>query len=144
MGLLSDFFIATTAEVDAFDINDGPAGSLPTFQAGSVDVVKLTQLQCIIDGSVFGDHLAELGRMRVRSEGDDGPWVFCVPDVITRTLAEADESRLQQIASAWALTEEWQLDGGRPEDLIPLLNNVGGLAKRANVENRGLYLWVST
>ncbi len=143
MGLLSDFFIATNAEVKSLEISKSPAGSVPSVQARSVEVVKLTQLQCIIDGSVFSDHLEQLGTMRVRSEGDEGPWVFLVPDVITRTLAESDENRLQQIANAWASTEEWKMDGGKPEDIFPLLNKLGSLAKRAKVENREMYLWLS-
>jgi hypothetical protein len=144
MGLLSDFFIATKAEVDSLEIAKSPTGSLPAVQARSVEVVKLTQLQCVIDGSVFSDHLEQLGAMKVRSGGDDGPWVFLVPGVIATTLAESDASRLQQIANAWASTDEWKMDGGKPEDLFRLLTDLGSLAKRAGVEKRELYLWVSS
>jgi hypothetical protein len=144
MALLSDFFIATRAELDSLDIGKSPAGSLPAVQARSVEVVKLIQLQCIMDGSAFSDHLDQLGAMRVRSEGDDGPWVFRVPDIVTTTLAASEENRLQQIANAWALTDEWKMDRGRPQDILLLLNNLGSLAKQATVENREMYLWVSS
>jgi hypothetical protein len=143
MGLLSDFFIATKAEVDSLDIRVSPAASLPAVQARSVEAVKLTQLQCIIDGSVFSDHLEDLGAMMVKSEGADGPWVFLVPGLIGRTLAESDEHKVRDLAIAWASTDEWNLDGGKPEEIIPLLNNLGGLARRANAENRELYVWLS-
>jgi len=66
MGLLNGFFIATGAEVNVLDISQSPAGSLPAVQARSVEVVKLTSLQCITNGSVFSDHLEQLGAMRER------------------------------------------------------------------------------
>ncbi len=141
VGLLSDFFIATQAEVDALDIARSPAGSLPTLQARSIEVVKLTQLQCIVDGSQFSDHLKELGSMIVRSADDDGPWVILVPDVVTRTLAQSEASELQRIAIAWASTDEWQRDRAKPKDIVSLIQGLGTLAKRAKVDNREMYLW---
>ena len=143
MGLLSDFFIATRAEVDSLGADEGPASSFPTVRARSIEVVKLTRLQCIIDGSLLDDHLGQLGSMLVRSDGDDGPWVFLVPDVIAGTLAQSDGTELQQIANAWALIDEWKMDGGTPEEIVRLLTDLGSLAKRAIIEHREMYLWVS-
>ncbi len=142
MGLLSDFFVASKSEMDSLDIQQSPAKNLPSVQARRVEVVKVVQLQCIIDGSLFNDHLDDLDNMIVKEASDDGPWVLAVPKIITETLASADSRKIEDIGRSWALTKEWQTDGGNPEDVIPLVKQIGELAKRAQLEVKALYLWV--
>ena len=120
MALLSDFFIATPAEVQSLNIVRSPAKSFPSIQARAVEVVKLVQLQCILDGSVFKDHLKELDGLIIRSASDDGPWVITVPSIVTESLAQADEEKINRYGTAWASTEEWKLDNGKPGDVIVL------------------------
>jgi hypothetical protein len=143
MALLSDFFIASTNEIQSLNILQSPGKTFPAVQARAIELVKITKLQCIIDGSVFNDHIKDLDGMIVRSAGDDGPWIILLPNIITKTLLESNETKLADIGKSWAVTEEWVLDGGKPENIIPLIKNLTNLAKKAQAEKRSIYLWVS-
>lgn len=143
MGLLSDLFITTPPELQSLDIRQSPAQSLPSVRARRIEVVKLVQLQCIMDGSSFNDHLNSLGDMIVRSASDDGRWVVLVPNALTRALAEADRSQLEEMGRLWASTEEWLLDGGREEEIISLIKEIATLARKAVAGGQNLYCWIS-
>jgi len=144
MSLLSDFFVATPAAMQAFAAEQSPVNSFPTLQAGAVEAVKLVTLQCIIDGSSFEEHADKLDALIVRSaDEDEGPWVLTVPDVVVAALAQANEKQIAQYGSAWAATEEWELDGVEPDEIIDLLKQLAPLARLAAQEGKKMYLWVS-
>jgi hypothetical protein len=142
MALLSDFFVATSSELNSLDANQSPAKLLPSIQSRSIEVVKLTQLQCIIDGSTFEEHLKELDNMIVKAASDDGPWIVLVPNAVTKALAEADQARLEDIGRSWASTEEWTRDSGKEEEIISVVKDIAKLAQQAEFDKRNMYLWV--
>jgi hypothetical protein len=142
MALLSDFFITTPSELNSLNINQSPAKLFPSVQARSIEVIKLTQLQCIIDGSSFEDHLKDLDKMIIKSASDDGPWIVLVPSVITMALTESEQIRLEDIGKSWASTEEWTRDGGKQEEIISLVKNIAKLAQQAENGKQNMYLWV--
>ena len=90
--MLSDFFIATPAEVQEVDIARGPSTSTQCLRAKRTDPVKLVQLQCCIEGVPFEERLPLIDQMFVRNAGDDGPWICRLPDVLQRRLASASPS----------------------------------------------------
>jgi hypothetical protein len=142
MALLSDFFITTPSELNSLDINQSPAKLLPSIQSRSIDVVKLTQLQCVIDGSTFEEHLKELDNMIVKSASDDGPWIVLVPNAVTKALAESDQARLENIGRSWASTEEWTRDGGKKQEIISVVKDIAKLAQQTEFDKQNLYIWV--
>ena len=142
MSVITDFFVATLDEVLQKMPLTGPLSLYPTVEGNRVDGVKVIQLQCILDGSSFDDHLSELDTLIIRG-GDDEPLVVCVPDVIVQALAGASKQRLAHIATAWAATDEWQRDGGTAENLRPWLEEIAILANWAQIEGRSLFAWIS-
>ncbi len=66
-----------------------------------------------------------------------------VPLPIVSALVEADADRIAELAREWAKTEEWVLDGGTPENLLPFLTNITSMAREANAD-QSLYVWAST
>jgi hypothetical protein len=142
MGLISDFFVATQTELADMDASASPAALFPSVQAKRVEVVKLVQLQCLLDGSTFDQHLNNLDSFFVKTVSDDGPWVLLVPQVIIERLALAEPEMLSQIGTAWAKTDEWIADQARPAEIIELITQIAALARRAK-EERQMYLWVT-
>lgn len=143
MALLSDFFITKLDEIALIDGNRSPSKSFPSVEARSVEVVKLVQLQCILDGSAFEDHLRELNTLIVRSMSDDGPWIVTVPNVVIDALAEADENKISQYGMAWAATDEWKRDGGTPSNVVALTKDIASLAQKAKLAGQAMFVWVS-
>src|SRR5262245_44056609 len=119
--MLTDFFIATAAEVQALDIGQSPAASVRCLRAKGTDPVKIVQLQCCIDGASFEERMPLLDSMIVRQAGDDGPWISQLPEALESRLASASPEELDRVGRAWAATEEWKRDGGTPQNIIPFL-----------------------
>jgi len=142
MGLLSDFFVATSDEIGDLDIEQSPVIKFPTVQAARVDVVKLTMLRCIIEGTKFDDYLSTLDSLLVRGT-DEGPWIIKVPDSVYDRLSNADLPGVRDLADQWSKTEEWRLDGGTAENLEPFISELSKLATTGKNQNRELFVWVS-
>ena len=142
MSLLSEFFFATPADVQAVDICESPAGRFPGLRAARTDVVKLVQLQCLVDGSRFEDHVRSLDSLFVRSQSDDGPWVVRVPDSLAEFLATAEADKVRMVGTQWAQTEEWRRDGGTPDNIVPFLGQMCQLARMAKSASKDLYVWI--
>ena len=121
MGLLTDFFIAAPSDIKALDISQSPVGSFPGLQAKNTDPVKIVRLQCCIDGRTFEEHMPlvdEMYEKLVRDGGQEGPWIFRVPQILCDALASASPADIDRYGKAWAATEEWTTDGGTAADTL--------------------------
>ncbi len=143
MSLLSDFFIATPNEVQDADIAQTPVGRFPGLLAKRTDVIKIVQLQCIVEGSLFDDHVAGLDALFVRTMSDEGTWIVRVPDSLFEFLYSAEANRIRTVGKQWAETEEWRLDRGSPDDIILFLDQICQLARMAKSAGKELYVWIS-
>jgi hypothetical protein len=143
MALLSDFFVATADEVNGLDLSQSPANRFLCLRARRTDVVKLVQLQCLVDGTRFQDHVRELDTLFVRSAGDKGPWVVIVPKPLVDALSESSDAQISALGRRWAETDEWVRDGGTPENIVPFLRDIVRLAQQSKRENKSLYIWIS-
>lgn len=77
----------------------------------------------------------------VADVGDDGPWIFPVPDRMTEALAALTTERETDIATRWAATDELSSFG--PEVARDGLALMIDLARTAVGSERHLYLWGS-
>jgi len=141
--MLTDFFIATPAEVQALDIAQTPARSFRCLRAKRADPVKIVQLQCCIDGGSFEQRMPLLDTMLIRQAGHEGPWVFRLPDVLESRLAAASTEEIDHFGRAWAATEEWSRDGGTPQTIVPFLAAIAQFAAEARAQQRSVYIWMS-
>jgi hypothetical protein len=163
MGLLTDAFAATEAEVAAADFtNHDPAGLFATVQAKRVDDLKLATLDGILTGqklvapeldpeaSVRGvEERFILVRNIGAEQGDEaeGPWISRFPESLVARLAQLTSDEIARYGETWANTDEWRLDGvNTPEqaaDVVRLLQEYCRLAAHAQTEGRRLYMWTS-
>ena len=141
--MLTDFFTATPAEVQALDISQSPSKSVRCLRAQLADPIKIVQLQCCIDGASFKTHEPLLDTMLVRQAADDGPWFFRLPEIIESRLATASPAELDRIGKTWAATEEWTRDGGTPQVIVPFLSAIAQFAVEARSQKRSVYIWMS-
>jgi hypothetical protein len=141
--MLTDFFIATTAEVQALDITRGPSAQVQCLRAKRTDPVKIVQLQCCIEGVPFEQRMPLLDTMLVREAAQEGPWVFRLPEALESTLASSSVSDIERYGRAWAATEEWQRDGGTPEQIVPFLAEIAHLASSARTQQSSVFVWMS-
>ena len=141
--MLTDYFVSTPVEVQALDIAQTPANSVSCLRAKRTDPVKIVQLQCCIDGVPFEQRMSLLDTMLVCQAGQEGPWIFRLPDVLERRLASASAEEIDRFGKAWAATEEWTRDGGTPRTIVTLLGAIAQLAVEARAQEQSVYFWMS-
>jgi len=141
--VLTDYFIASPADLQTLRIQTSPADRFPTVRAKSADTVKLAALQRVLATAVSDPVLATLKCRVVGEPTSEGPWLFAVPAGVTDVLARLSESEVAQIAAQWAETREWRLDRGSPELVANILTELHFLAQNARSNGREVFLWMS-
>ncbi|SCF29212.1 hypothetical protein GA0074695_5231 [Micromonospora viridifaciens] len=129
MGVLVDYFAASTVELDRLDLSAGPAGSgWPHVDCkGWIDglagrIAELTSR----DSSELGDDF-------VVSVEADGPWLTRVRPEVARALADVSDERLAEYV------EDELLDEHEADRYVQLRD----LARSAGANGRDLYCWSS-
>ena len=141
--MLTDYFIASPAELQTLRIQTTPADRFPAVRAKSADTVKLAALQRILATAGSDPVLAVLKCRVVGEPTSQGPWLFAVPAVLTDVLARLTESEVAQVAGQWADTQEWRLDRGSRELIASVLGELHALAQNARSTDREMFLWMS-
>lgn len=119
-----------------------PCGRWPGIDAPGVDQVKLAMLWDLVSAEDGGDHRLD-AFAPLEEVSPDGPWVFRVPAPLVAALAALEVARAAEVASAWAATDELQVDGWEPEDVRQLLDGLRGVARAAGAARKPLLMRVS-
>lgn len=119
----------------------GPA--FDTVSAGGIDpVVMMGTLEELLTGRPYDEVTNDPRSGHIVAIRDEGQLlVVALTDALSRALAAASPQRLADVAVLWAATEEF---GGQadPHDLAIVLNELSGLAGRAQAKGERLYCWV--
>lgn len=146
MGILSDVFVASDAELASFRPGTGgPEGKFATVSGKGIDPLHLTTLEAIVTHHEMDTEQLLLNVQLVSDWGEQ--WVHRFSESLTAALAQVPPDALDQVAAAWAATDEFRLSGadtsaGR-DALRHWISAVCELAQRARHEGRSLYLWNS-
>ena len=108
MGVLTDFFIATEAEVQELDDQSIPIELFPGLDMKGLDHVKLSTLHGILTGREFEVNAIDDFEL-VRQRSDDGPWIYRWPPSLTEGLAGLDDDGIDRVAGAWWATDEFHV-----------------------------------
>jgi hypothetical protein len=142
MGVLTDLFIATDAEVERL-----APDAIPLERFGGVDIkgvgtIKLAELDAILCGVDFDQAMDRIELVRARSE-KLGPWITRMPPELVAALAALDETEIVSYGERWAATEEFVEDGWYPEDVVAVLGQMVELARHAVADGKAVYAWTS-
>ncbi|MFY1697252.1 hypothetical protein [Solwaraspora sp. WMMA2101] len=149
MGVLYDYFRAAGDDA-AVALIDGLVGG-PTTAAGAVDAVDckgidpdvaLGSLVAFVRGVAWRPDLVRSDL--VGDPDDDTPWLLRIDDGTRDTLAGIDSGQAPQLSARWGRTDELAPTGPLPDDhLVPVIEAVAGLARRARDDGDHLYCWCS-
>ena len=142
MYLLSDFFIATPAELVAFDRTKSPVLCFPTVLgrgAGHEELLDLFRL--VADGWRLHESLPADGQ-DIALEDADNPCLLQVPHAVVENLGLAHDDQLAEWAAAWASTKSWLEDGFPPSKLPSLMKDLAKLARQAEASGSSMYVWI--
>ncbi len=149
MGVLFDYFRAYD-DATAVRQMDGLEGGPIAVPDGSVDAVDLHGIDpwVVLGQLVSLARDAEWDSDTVRTEllwpeaEDTGPWLISLDDGVRDTLAGLTAEHMAELSAQWARIEELALDGDEPAGLmLPTIEEIAGLARRAQAAGDHLYCW---
>src|SRR6478672_8820963 len=87
-GIFAGLFVASPADVEAWDMTGLTPPAWPAIEFKRLDSVRLGTLEAILTGGRYEDiDRAQLHRL-VRNGGDDGPWIMGVRQELIGALAD--------------------------------------------------------
>ncbi|SIO29480.1 hypothetical protein [Agromyces cerinus] len=148
MGILFDYFTAPDDAGAASVLEHGPLGPgaepvFPTVSTKGIDpTVGLGTAAALLTGRTFDEILADTAKSGpIADDGDGSIFVVEVDAVVSDAIADADETRLREVAVPWAQSEEF--DGrADPADLAEFLIAIRSIALTARSDQAGLYCWI--
>lgn len=166
---MNEYYRAADREAALMDperprIIDGP-GEAPMFDAvdagaGITPENEFCQLIALVLGEPYSTDLVGLtylypppeGAPRSPEEADalpegspylEGPGIAEFAVRVRDALAAVEDDRLPALAARWSEIEEFQVYGDTgPQDLLPLIKEFVGLARRAKEHDQRLYCWM--
>lgn len=155
MGLLTDVFIATEAELAAtrFEGLNAPSDFFPTVQGKNIDPVKLAFLEVIVtEQEPDPETLAGMISQPIRGDESTEEWIILFSEKLVTRLAELTEASSSHYGAKWASIEEWRDLQAKPltpkdtathrANITQYLQALCQLAKRAQAEGKCMYLWI--
>jgi hypothetical protein len=144
MGIWSHLFVADPANAIRYENEAALAQELPSWVLGRVQLSELTDLQyevlwAALDGRPWGIDSHSLEELSMRKDG--GSWLYRFPPSFVVRLAETDAGSLGRVAEQWVQSGE--LHGATPAETLPVLHELTQLARLAQSDGKGLFLWGS-
>ena len=141
MAVLTDILIASPAEAEAICRDLRHFERWPCLQYKSIDNIVLSDLLKALGSDEDAEDLARGGGL-VFHEGQEGPWVFHLPDTLPTLLADLGDERIPEIAVRWA-QGELSYAGAQISDVEMGLRQLRDFSRQAVAANRPLLLWMS-
>ena len=146
MSILCELFVANEADALRFgeeqsdgDDDEEPGSEFESLPLGGLTSLEFGTLWAIIEGRRWSRATHSLEPMREPEEMME-TWLFRFPAPFVARLALLTDAEVAAVAAKWARTEE--VNSGA-EEIEPVVESIGELARSAIASKRGLYLWGS-
>ena len=136
MGILADLFVAHPDDAVAYEERLGSRSArFEVRQFNGFTQLELEILWAMVAGEEWSPERHQLEAIGEPSES----WLFRFPDAFVGRLASLGPD-LHPLASRWAAIEELAC---APDEIKPVLEALVSLAKSAQKNGKGLFLWGS-
>jgi hypothetical protein len=148
-GIFAGLFVASPAEVEAWDMTGVTPAGWPAIEFKRLDSVRLGKLEAILTEGRYEDIDRSQLHKLIRNGGEDGPWIMGVRQELVDALAELSTDAAAAAAARWADTDEFKLRPTDPprqqdiEDLTGRLAPMTGLARMSKHEDKPMFLLLS-
>jgi hypothetical protein len=145
MGLLSDFVLATEADIQTCTEDDLHT-RFPIMYCTRIDPLNLATLEYVLIGTDFGPLLEKVDHTFVREFGQEGWWVYPVRRELTAALEALPPAQIDAVAQAWAATaetEKWSSLRDSVEGFSLFLHELIALLHEWRSSDERLYLCMS-
>jgi hypothetical protein len=153
MGILTDVFIATEAELAAtpFEGSAIPRDFFPRVPGKNLDMVMLALLEAVVtEQTLEVDALARMDDEPLRGDESSEAWIYALSERLVARLAELTPAEITRYGTQWAAVvyQEWlgqkgkTLDSSANAAAIQYLQELCQLALQARAQGKHMYLWV--
>ncbi|MFJ8364445.1 hypothetical protein [Streptomyces sp. NPDC093984] len=136
MSTIVKFFVAPDDTSAALPLQTGPGQAFESPCFGSFDPEEaVLEWECLLTGGSF-EELVEAGEPRVRA-------VFAISPRLSSALADAEHSRLRDVAASWA---QPRAEGGEVIDAEiadAIVGDLAALVSSARRRSQNVYCWVA-
>lgn len=142
MGILTDFFIASPAELASRNLQLLPhqENGLQTVEAKNIDPTALALWEEVLTGIRPPELDYQTSLAGIFNGGPDGAWVGIVRNELVAAIASASDDQLMDVAVAWAREERME---DEEVEIAQLFKELRALAIEARASRRQMYLWTS-
>jgi hypothetical protein len=143
MGVLTEFFVASDAEVHSSKEQLQQAGPCAKFVSSDLKgvTVQICRLEAILTGTPYEECLDQMLDPFL-GLGEDGPWVWKISDNLVARINVAQPHELAEAAAKW--TESAEMHGWAKENVAVVVENLHDLAASALTNNKHMFLWISS
>ena len=146
MGIIADLFVATPPEAAVYEetlLRDYAAAEA---QFDPAHFRGLTDLNFSMLWAILSEEEWDLNKhalTTIKLEGPGETWLFEFPQPYCERLAALSDDEIHGVSHAWAATEELTLDRWTVDDVVPVVERLRDLSKRAVGSEDLLFLWGS-
>jgi len=153
MGILTDVFIATEAELAApqFEGSALPSDFFPQVQGKNMDPVMLALLEAgVTEQTPDMDALVRMDDKPLRGDESSEEWIYALSERLVARLAELTPVEITRYGTLWAaiVCQEWLGPKGKTPNsstnaaAIQYLQELCQLAIQAREQGKHMYMWV--
>ncbi|MFD3665750.1 hypothetical protein ACFWVF_34960 [Streptomyces sp. NPDC058659] len=144
MSIIVKFFVAPDDTSAGLSLQTGPGQAFESLSFGNFDPEEaVIEWECLMAGGSY-EELVEAGEPRIVAGHDaDGCVVFAISPRLSAALANAEHSRLRDIAASWAQLRAEDGEVFDTEIADAIVGDLAALVSSARRQGQGVYCWVA-
>lgn len=144
MSIIVKFFVAPDDASAASVLQTGPGRAFGALSFGNFDAEDaVVEWECLLAGGCF-EELVEAGEPRVVADQDNGGCVvFAISPRLSAALADAERSKMADVAVSWAARRAEDGEVIDTEIAEVILGDLATLVSGARRDGLGVYCWVA-
>ena len=139
MALVTNIVAADEDEFVAVGESLSPLEQWSGIEAPGLDTAKVTMLHCLVSGDQYDAALILHEPVYV---AESGAIVLRIALGVVDKLAAYDDEALLAIGEVLAATEDFENEAWATDDVQSLLAEIAGLARLAESQGQGLFVWM--
>jgi hypothetical protein len=144
VSIIVKFFVAPDDTSAAMALEAGPGRAFESLAFGNFDPEEaLVEWEYLLAGGNI-EELVEAGEPRiVAGQDNDGCVVFAISPRLSTALADAERSRLRDVAISWAQLRAEDDEVIDTETADAIVGDLAALVSSARRQAQGVYCWVA-
>ncbi|WP_316784925.1 hypothetical protein [Streptomyces sasae] len=144
MSIIVEFFAAPDDTSSALALQSGPGRAFESLSFGNFDPEEaVIEWECLLVGGSF-EELVEASEPRIVAGQDEGGCVvFALSPRLSAALADAERSKLREVATSWAAQRAEDGEAIDTEVADVILGDLAALVSSTRRQGQSVYCWVA-